>query len=180
MKNKITRFQDIPKFTDVGSYAVDYPLSSIDRWVRESEDEMGLNLCPDFQRGHVWTERQQQKYIEFLLRGGKTGRDVYFNCPGWHHQVRDGAYNEFVCVDGLQRITAIRKFTNNELKVFGSYYREYTDSLRIIQDTIRVHINDLKTRKAVLQWYLEMNSGGTPHTRTELNRVKDLIKECED
>ena len=31
-------------------------------------EKSGLILCPDFQRGHVWTEKQQEDYITFLLR----------------------------------------------------------------------------------------------------------------
>lgn len=134
-------------------------------------------MTPDFQRGHVWTEKQQWAYVEFLLRGGNSGRDLYFNCPSWHNQVPEGAYNEYVCVDGLQRITANRRFINGEIKAFGSYFSEYTDSLRLTQNTVRVHINDLKTRRDVLQWYLEMNAGGTPHTNKELQRVRALLEE---
>ena len=76
---KITQFRDIPQFTDIGHYAVDYP---IDRLISFLEDEIrdyGLQLNPEFQRGHVWTRKQQIAYVEFLLRGGRTGRDLYFN-----------------------------------------------------------------------------------------------------
>ena len=72
---KITQFRDIPQFTDIGHYAVDYP---IDRLISFLEDEIrdyGLQLNPEFQRGHVWTRKQQIAYVEFLLRGGRTGRD---------------------------------------------------------------------------------------------------------
>ena len=86
-----------------------------------------------------------------------------------------GAYNNYVCVDGLQRITAISHFVHNELKVFGSYFREFTDSPSIIENTIRVHINDLKSYEEVLTWYIEMNSGGTPHSEREIERVKTLL-----
>ena len=174
---KYTRFADIPRFISHGNYAVDYPLDYFMKWVEEEEREEGLQLYPDFQRGHVWTEKQQIAFIEFLLRGGKSGRDVYFNYPSWHHSVPPNAYNEYVCVDGLQRITAIKRFIKNEIKVFGSYRQEFTDSPRILQDTIRVHINDLKTKREVLQWYLEMNSGGTPHTDEEIERIKEMMND---
>ena len=36
---------------------------------------------------------------------------------------------------------------------------------------------DLKTEKEVLQWYVDMNAGGTPHTNEEIERVKSMIKE---
>ena len=50
-----------------------------------------------------------------------------------------------------------------KLPVFGSKYKEFTDSMRMTQDTIRIHINDLQTYEEVLAWYIEMNAGGTPH-----------------
>ena len=45
--------------------------------------------------------------------------------------------------------------------------------------SMAIHINDLQSEKDVLQWYLEMNSGGTPHTQEELDRVKLLLQKCE-
>ena len=63
---KITRFQDIPKFTDVGHYAVDYPFHSLVAYLEREVEESGLQLNPEFQRGHVWTKKQQVAYMEFL------------------------------------------------------------------------------------------------------------------
>lgn len=173
---KITQFRDIPKFTRSGSYEVDYPIHSLVKWIEEEQREMGLQLNPDFQRGHVWTEEQQIEYVKFILRGGKTGRIFYFNFPSWHREVPKGAYNDYVCVDGLQRITALTRFIRNEIPVFGSYYKEYTDSPRMVEDTLRVNINDLKTKKEVLQWYIDMNAGGTPHTKAEIERVQMMME----
>jgi hypothetical protein len=110
--------------------------------------------------------------VEYLLRGGTSGRDVYFNNPGWH----SGDNGEYVCVDGLQRLTALLKFVNDEIKAFGSFCSEYEDGLRMTNNIIW-HVNDLKTREEVLIWYIEMNSGGTPHTKEELDRVKRMIDE---
>ena len=39
----------------------------------------------------------------------------------------------------------------------------------------RWHVNDLSTYSEVLQWYLDLNSGGTVHTEEELNRVQQLL-----
>lgn len=175
----VVSFQDVPRFTSCGSYAVDYPMKHLIHWVEEEIAKEGLVLCPDFQRGHVWTEQQQVNYIEFLLRSGKTGRDLYFNCPSWQAQVQEGAYNEYVCVDGLQRLTAIQRFVKDELRVFGNLYSEFKGWLRMDQDNLRVHINDLKTKEEVLRWYLEMNSGGTPHTQKELRRVTKMLQTLE-
>ena len=110
---KYTSFRSIPRFISHGSYAVDYGIDYLPKVIKDFENGWGLILNPDFQRGHVWTEEQQVRYIEFLLRGGTTGRDFYFNCPSWHNSVKAGAYDDFVCVDGLQRITVILRFINN-------------------------------------------------------------------
>lgn len=69
---KITRFDDIPPSTRSGQWECDFGLDRVVACVEEQQAEAGLNLDPDFQRGHVWTARQQVKFIEFLLRGGRT------------------------------------------------------------------------------------------------------------
>lgn len=174
---KITRYKDILPFTKSAAYAVDYFPKNLLDWIKEEQEHMGLQLCPDFQRGHVWTKGQQSAYIEYVLRGGKSGRDIYFNCPFWDDGKRSeqGGYQDYVCVDGLQRITAWKRFFENELRVFGSLSSEFEDSIPH-SVTMRVHVNDLQTREDVLQWYLDMNAGGTPHTSAELNRVRNLLE----
>lgn len=171
---RYTRFKDIPKFISDGNYAVDMQPIYMMGWIADEIKEMDLKLEPNFQRGHIWTPQQQSAFIEYFLRGGKSGMVLYFNLPSWHHPVPKGNYNEYVCVDGLQRITAWKKFFDNELEVFGSLYCEYEDKLRAGQ-TMRIVVNDLKTEKDVLQWYIDMNAGGTPHSNEEINRVKELM-----
>lgn len=174
---KITKFKDIPQFTSDGNYQVNYPLTSLVKYIDEEVETMGLQLNPEFQRGHVWNEEQQIAWLEYHLRGGKSGNIIYFNKPDWHYSVPDGNYNEYVCVDGLQRITAAQRFIHNEIKVFGSYYNEFEDRIRMVNSMMTVNVNDLKTEKEVLQWYIDMNAGGTPHTQEEIERVKKMIGE---
>lgn len=40
-----------------------------------------------------------------------------------------------------------------------------------------LNVNNLKSEKEVLQWYIDMNAGGTPHTSKEIERVKKMIGE---
>lgn len=177
---KITRFKDIPQFTSVGSYQVNYSLTSLVREIEEEVNEMGLQLNPEFQRGHVWTEEQQIAWLEYHLRGGKSGNTIYLNNPFWssYREPKQNEYSDYVCVDGLQRITAAQRFVHNEIKVFGSYFKEYEDRLRLANDvTMILNVNNLKSEKEVLQWYIDMNAGGTPHTNEEIERVKQMIKE---
>ena len=50
------RFRDIPQFISGGSYQVDVQMEYLIKWIDEMIQNEGLQLCPDFQRGHVWTE----------------------------------------------------------------------------------------------------------------------------
>lgn len=167
------KFADIKQFTSSGNNIESVRLYRIPFIIEEYKNDMNLQLNPEFQRGHVWNEKQQSDFMEFTLQGGKTGRDIYFNHPGWLH----GFYGDFVCVDGLQRLTAIIKFLNNELKVFGNYLSEYEDNIRSIDCNFIFHINNLQSEKEVLRWYVEMNRGGVPHTEEEINRVLKMIKD---
>ena len=147
-----------------------YLKQRIEEWI--AEDRLQLN--PDFQRGHVWTEEQQVNYIEFLLKGGQSSRVIYFNHPGW----MTGFKGDFVCVDGLQRLTAVIRFLGNEIKVFGCYYKDFEGNMPNDLDLL-FNVNNLKTKKEVLKWYLEMNSSGTIHTDDELNKVKNMLSKEE-
>lgn len=76
---KYTRFQDIPQFTQAGSWQADFPLEHVMGFINSEIDEMGLLLNPDFQRGHVWTDEQQIAWLEYFLKGGKTGKSYRKN-----------------------------------------------------------------------------------------------------
>ena len=44
---------------------------------------------------------------------------------------------------------------------------------------VYIHVNNLQTHADVVRWYLEMNTGGTPHTDDEITRVRKLLKKLE-
>lgn len=170
MSSTRPRFRDIEQLIrcDGGH---DVPWSYLEKQIA---NEPTLDLDPDFQRGHVWSESKQREYIEFSLRGGTSARTVYLNCPGYS-RCSTTDYADFVLVDGKQRITAIRKFMASELRAFGHYLSEYSDTLGFWPH-IRWAVNELQTRADVLRWYLQLNSGGVVHTQDELERVRSLLK----
>ena len=174
------KFKDIPQLTKEGSWQANMPMRYIFDKIKEWEEDKyyQLQLNPNFQRGHVWTEEQQVAYVEFLLRGGKSSKVIYFNKPSWQSSMIINGYDDFVCVDGLQRLTAIMRFLNNEIKVFDTYYKDFEDKLPMGIDLI-FNVNNLKTEKEVLQWYVDMNAGGTPHTNEEIKRVKRMIADLD-
>ena len=181
-KIKYTRFRDIPQYIGRGPKHLDMPMTSLVAWIKDQENINepaggcpNLQLRPDFQRDLCWSVAEQSAYIEYILRGGRTSREFYFNCPSWTNSVEPGGYNEFVLVDGLQRITAIQAFVANKIKAFGSYRREYTDRERNYC-CVEVNINHLETKALVLEWYLQINAMGRPHAPAEIKRVRQMLK----
>lgn len=172
------KFSEIPRFITEGSWECDYTIPMLINFIQELEQEEGLEMNPDFQRGHVWTEEQQVNYLEFFLKGGKTARVIYLNINDWQTEPVKPEDKIAVCVDGLQRYTTFKRFYNNEIKAFGCYYKEFTDSPRAYQ-WVKLNINNLRTRKEVLEWYIQFNSGGTVHSKEEINKVKELLKQEE-
>ncbi len=156
-----------------GKYRVDIDWKYLGKWLSGEVTDLNLDLDPDFQRGHVWTEDQQSGYIEYILKGGTSGKELYFNHPNWMGNWE----GEFVIVDGKQRMEAVLKFMRNELKAFGLYYNEFDGPLDAMACTFHVNIASVKTREEVLQWYLDFNAGGTPHSQEEISKVRGMIQD---
>lgn len=154
----------------------------IDRWYLGYDEPLGLtsrsvkrvNMDPDYQRGHVWTREQQVAYLEYILRGGVAGQVTYNQmdphdpeCP-------------YECLDGLQRLTAVYKFVHDELPVFNgilcSELARNSGHTRLSRSYyFQVTVLNLPNKADVLRYYLDHNSGGTPHSQDELARVRKLL-----
>lgn len=87
-----------------------------------------------------------------------------------------GDMKNFVLVDGKQRLEACRRFSNNEIPVFGHFLKDYNDKPDLMDARLRFNVNNLKTRAEVLQWYIDLNSGGVVHTTDEIEKVKKLLE----
>lgn len=171
---KITRFADVPTVRPCSrgaSFGLREALEKVDSWVAG----YGLDLDPDFQRGHVWTERQQTAWLEYLLLGGRSGATIYLNHPGWMTSFE----GDFVLVDGKQRLETLRAFWEGRVRAFGSYLHEFEDQKRFNRMAeIVLAVHDLPTRGDVLRWYLGMNSGGSVHSAEEISRVAALLRKA--
>lgn len=160
-------FRNIPQMTRA-NYHINVGWKYLEEWLEREE----INMNPDFQRHYVWTQKQKEQYVEWILRGGSSGKDIYFNHPGWMTSFE----GEMVIVDGKQRIEAVVGFLHDKVKAYYYYLSEYEDKLDTITHGFDVYVNDLKDRHEVLKWYLDMNTGGTVHTDNEIEKVRELIE----
>lgn len=145
------------------------------------KDYEGLELNPDFQRGHVWTEDQQSRFIENCLRRvvAADGVLLHFNCPNFSLDGASGNLpNGLQCMDGLQRYTAITRYVNGHITAFGYSSSDLDGTLfshRRLHVSIAIH--NFQSRAELLEHYLTMNAGGTPHSESELQRVRSLLND---
>lgn len=151
--------------------------------------EYGLNLEPDFQRGHVWTLDQKIAFIESWIRGtiGEQARTITFNCPDFagHQKADDSDLDGMVCLDGLQRLNAVMDFMSGKFRVFtdpnveelkdglDSEYFNYT-AYSFRTKRLRFQIFYMQKKIELLDYYLAFNEGGTPHSILELTRVREM------
>lgn len=176
------------------NYGIDVSFNDIEYTLNQYKEMYDLQLNPDFQRGHVWTETHQIRFIEALLQGtiGDSGRLITFNCGDFSPNNRSTTtVKDMVCVDGLQRLTAVRRWMNDEFKIFhdivdGGVSKDFFDRTRLsfksMTNGLRFQILGLEHKQDVLKYYLAFNSGGVIHSDDEINRVKkmleDLRNEC--
>lgn len=161
---------DIPQFPS-STYEVAVRVRSIEEHVRFHTEECGLNLDPDFQRAHVWTQEQRIAYVEYLLQGGEVAKTLIFSCRKWRECVPE----DYVLVDGKQRLNAIRGFMRNEVPVFGKYLREI--NMVGFGATIYWRVVEVNTQEDAMRLYLSLNCGGTPHTPAELDKVREMLQQ---
>jgi hypothetical protein len=143
------------------------------------KDYGGLELCPDFQRGHVWTPEQQTHFIENCLRGVVTsaGFLIQFNSPNWNlDNSNTDLPSGLQCVDGLQRYTAVVGFVEGKVKPFGFNAEELQGTqFSPKQFHMKIAVHDFTRREDLLEHYIAINAGGTPHGPDEIARVRELL-----
>lgn len=160
-------FNDIPKLPRISTcFQLEWKYLRSVLLIEGYGERYNLELNPDFQRGHKWGIENQVEYIEFILRGGKSGKDVYFN-------IQDSELS-MTCIDGLQRITAILAFLDGEIKAFNYYISEFTGTIPSHCE-LNINIARLGTRLEILQWYRDLNKS-VPHTKDELEKVDRMIE----
>lgn len=155
----------------------------------ELERAAGFELQPEYQRDiNRWTREQQVAYVEHVALGGETGCNVtavHIGPRQFHYtEAADGklVLPGYSMLDGLQRITAVRAFMHDEFPVLtairpvgflaSQFARDaWRTDFRFVWSTVTV-----PTVRDVLKLYLRYNRGGTPHTRDDFRRVKEMLE----
>ncbi len=160
------------------NYIIAVDLGFLLEQIESYDRRYSLNLNPDFQRDLVWPLSTKIKFVEYVLKGG-TIPPIVFNSPifGGHGSKGD-LPDEMVIVDGKQRLNALVEFLNGKLPVFGGHYVGDLIGINNLlrQVTVQFKVNHIDTKNELLQWYLEMNEGQIAHTKSELDKVRAMMK----
>lgn len=165
------------------SSSADYRLKSLLPYLDGEVEEGYLDLDPDFQRGRVWTVKQQELFMGHLLSGG-TVAPILLSAYG------RAATSKRVLLDGKQRLGAIRSFVNDG--GFAELYDGRRFRLCDIYDAdvmmraicvklaeVALSSDPAEARRETLRLYVKLNRGGTPHSDAEIERVQKMLADAE-
>lgn len=152
-------------------YECDLPICEIIDFIERKK----VDFNPEYQRGIEWKESQQVKFVEWILRGGDTGK-LYFNDPKFR---RGGGSLEIV--DGKQRLYSFVRFLKNEFTVFNDFveggvtYSDIENQIPFVAK-LRYAVNTISDKNELLNWFLDLNRGGTYVSDTHIEKVKAMIE----
>ena len=127
-----------------------------------------LHSTPEFQRdNNKWTEAMQVAFVENVLKG--NSHNILF--------FKMNEDDDALVIDGLQRLTALAKFIDGKLAVFGGLqYNDFKQS-SVLNPIIKrasfvVKIYTFKSWNDVGAFYVEMNENIT-HSKEDIQKAKD-------
>jgi hypothetical protein len=132
-----------------------------------------FNRDVEYQRGHVWSEAQASAFLGSLFSGDPMP-PVYLNMSD--------RSDEMVVIDGKQRLTALYRWLKGEIPAINRrglvFYVNDLDKSALRRLENRCYITAIRVDwpvKRQIEFYIALNSGGTPHAAEEIERVKALL-----
>ena len=125
-------------------------------------------MDPDFQRDFIWDEDKQSKLIESVLM--RIPLPVFY--------LAENQKGQMVVVDGLQRLSTLQRFVNNELRLKLRHQPELNDKPfqklspklqnRVEDCNLVLYVIDAKVPTQALLDIFERVNSGVPLTRQQM------------
>lgn len=130
----------------------------------------GIDMNPDYQRGHVWTEEDKVALIDSIFKGIDIGKFAFAT----KHDM--DFYYEIV--DGKQRMTAIIEFYENRFRYRGKFFNELSHRDQDYIENYHVSVADIRgaDRNTVMKHFVAMNSQGRVMDSAHLEKVRAMIQ----
>lgn len=142
---------------------------------------LGYRL-PPWQRPAVWSEAQQVRLVESAILGLTLGAVVITERLSVHHLRQQDARVpdplDRLLIDGQQRLRAVQRFLDGDLRVFGLTWPDLSseDATRLLITVSFgfVQLGSEYTEDQLKSMYARLNWGGTPHTDADRARLGDF------
>jgi hypothetical protein len=132
---------------------------------------------PEWQRNYVWTDEQASRLIQSILLNLPVSSLVINYIFDYNNKD-----NHLVLIDGLQRLTSIKRFVNNEFSLVGvkqellGLTNKDIDLMKTIKwKTIPVIDPKLQTEREMIEFFITINESGTVMSKEHLDSVKKLV-----
>jgi hypothetical protein len=131
-----------------------------------------------YQRELVWTLEQKKNFIRSIFNRLTIGILVYHVLGFDEYVLKENSKHSYGIIDGLQRVSAIKSFINDEFDVDGVLYSEMSDIAihRFGNVSLpRIMVDCTESAEKVLKTFISMNNTGTPHSEEHLQKLKNLL-----
>lgn len=136
----------------------------------------GIDLSPEFQREKVWSEKKQQYFIDTILKG--------WGVPKLYLAVE--SENDYICVDGKQRLIALFLFLSNKLRLNkkfsgsdgGKFYTNLPPTKQDIIDDYKLPIEEVRnyTEEEISELFKRLQGGSPLNSGEKLMAISGDLK----
>lgn len=122
-------------------------------------------MTPEFQRANTqWDLAKKVRFIENVLAGFRQFVVLFF--------IKNDTASCSQILDGLQRLSAIADFMNNEFAIYDDMYFSDMDTGQFFMDAmVGVRVFEFDTLVEAVQFYIDMNEGFT-HSDADIEKAQ--------
>jgi hypothetical protein len=156
---------------DIGEdLRLNFMQQSVESLVGSYVIRFGVDFNPSYQRGLVWSNKDEEKLIESIFNRVDIGKFVFIHL-GYSNDIM------YEVLDGKQRLTALYRYYTDEFKYNGYYYSELPLKYKYIfgNTALAVAITNKEglKEKDILNYFLKLNTTGKPMDVEHLKKIKD-------
>ena len=152
--------KNVERLRDLNKFRATYHKVLIGFWkLQMDEDE--INYDAWYQRGYVWTEKEQKAFIENLIMGLPVGEVSVVLDTTYTGDVK---YIEVV--DGKQRLLTLKKYFNDEFQVYNMKYSDLNIVDKRFLSNMVLPYTDLsaQTEQEKVEYFYRINFSGVPQS----------------
>lgn len=133
----------------------------------------GFDINPKYQRGLVWSLEDRVALIDSIFNNIEIGKFTFIK--------PDNIMEMNEVLDGKQRLTTILDFYEDRFKYKGKTFSDlsWIDRNHFKNYNISWGETENLTKEQKLRYFIKLNTTGKPMDESHINKVKNMLEECE-